>query len=183
MLNNDIKVWIGVVSLASELVITISHLAIAVTLFRSKPHPKPAYRTLGLIALAVSLCVFREVFGLMETWRIAIEISSPKLMNFSMLKALAAICWVVTAYRLPAILRRLSQPEGFTFRAYQPDDRACQADLRKSEELASEMKQLSLKARMLQSFVRNELWLLNQLEMQQEFIGKRDDVEMIPCKI
>ena len=183
MLFNDIKVWISVLNFASELAITISHVAIAVALFRLKADTTPAYRTLGLLALLASLCAFREVFGLLETWRVATEVSSPESMRFSTLKALAAIFWVVTAYRLPAILRALSQRQGFSPRTYHPDEGDHQADLLKSEQLASEMKQLSLKTRMLQKLIHNESWLFDKFEMHQDIVGKRDDVEMIQCQI
>ena len=183
MLFYDLRTWINVLGFVSELAITISHVVIAVSLFCLKSDAKPAYRTLGLLALLASLCAFREVLGLMETWRVATEVSSPESTGFSVLKSLAAIFWVVTACRLPAVLRALSQRRSLSPRADHHDEGDHQADIRKSEQIAMEMKQLSLKSIMLQNFIHKEAWLFDKLENHKDIISPKDDVEMIPCQI
>lgn len=183
MVLYDLKTWIGVLGFASELAITASHVVIAASLFRLKAHAKPAYRTLGLLALLASLCAFREIFGLLENWRVATEALSSGSSGFSVLKSLAAIFWVVTACRLPAVLRSLSQSQAMATRADHPDEGDHHADLRKSGQIASEMKQLSLKARMLQNCIHNEALRFNKLHKTQNIIIPSDDMEMIPCQI
>ena len=185
MLFHDIRVWMSVLGLASELAITISHVVIAVSLFRLKADTRPAYRTLGLLALLASLCAFREVFGVLETWRVATEagVSAAGLPGFSTLKTLAAIFWVVTACRLPAVLRALSHRQAFSTQSHHPDEGDHQEDLRKSEQLANEMNQLSLKSRMLQNFSHKDIFVFDKFDTPQDIIIPRDDVEMIQCPI
>ena len=183
LLVDDLRLSIGVISVASELTISICHLVIAAAFLRSTSHPRPSYRILGLLTLLISLCGFREVYGLVEIWRITMDVGFHESLRFSLLKGVAAVFWVVTAVRLPAILERLSWPTGISYRCYRRDDRDRQADLQESEEFAEKTKELSLKTKMLRRFIHNETWLLDQFELPQELISKRDDVEMIQCPI